>query len=143
MSELQKRPGKPFIKISEELGISPMTVKNRYERMKKEGKIFGTSTILDLSKIGYQGKAFLHITNNINENPEKIIKNLQQIPNVFLVSEIIGTFDILVMAAFRDLKEIKEITDRIRDDPSVKKVEMSITDDTLYPLTNEYTKIRL
>lgn len=143
LSQLQKRPGKPFIKISEELGISPITVKNRYERMKKEGKIFGTSTILDLSKIGYQGKAFLHITNDLNENPERIIKNLQQIPNVFLVSEIIGAFDILVMAAFRDLKEIKEITNRIRDEPSVKKVEMSITDDTLYPLTNEYTQIRL
>jgi len=143
LTQLLKNPEKPFLKISEELGISPMTVKNRYEKMKKEGKIFGTSVILDLSKIGYQGKAFLHITNTDNQNPKIIMKTLQQIPNVFLVSEIIGAFDILVMAAFRDLKEVKEIISRIRANPSVAKVEISITDDTLYPVTNEYAQLIL
>lgn len=35
LSQLLKKPQKPFLKISEELGISPITVKNRYEKMKK------------------------------------------------------------------------------------------------------------
>lgn len=143
LTQLLKNPRKPFLKISEALGISSMTVIKRYEKMKKDGIILGTSVILDLSKIGYQGKAFLHVTNADNQNPELIIKTLQQIPNVFLVSEIIGAFDILAMVAFRDLKELKEIVDRIREEPSVEKVETSLTDDTLYPVTNDYVQLDL
>ena len=77
--------------------------------------------MLNLSKIGYQGKAFLHITTSINKNPEIIIKALQQIPNVFLVSEIIGSFDILAMLAFRDAKEVKEVINRIRAQQTLAK----------------------
>lgn len=81
----------------------------------------GISIMLNLSKIGYQGKAFLHITTSINKNPEIIIKALQQIPNVFLVSEIIGSFDILAMLAFRDAKEVKEVINRIRAQQTLAK----------------------
>lgn len=143
LSQLLINPKKSFLNISKELGISPMTVKNRYEKMKKDGIIIGTIIMLNLSKIGYQGKAFLHITTSDDTNPEIIIKALQQIPNVFLVSGIIGAFDILAMLAFRDAKEIKEVVNRIRAQPSVSKVETSITDDTCYPVTRDYAQLRL
>jgi DNA-binding Lrp family transcriptional regulator len=120
-----------------------MTVTDRYEKMKKDGIIMGVSIMLNLSKIGFQGKAFLHITTFDNENPEIIIRALQQIPNIFLISGIIGAFDILAMLAFRDVTEVKEVINRIRTEPSVKKVETSITDDTFYPMTKDYTQIRL
>jgi DNA-binding Lrp family transcriptional regulator len=141
--QLLNNPQKPFLRISEELGISPMTVIDRYEKMKKEGMIIGTSAILDLEKIGYQGKAFLHITKADNQCPRMIVETLQKIPNVFLVSEIIGAFDLLAMVAFRNLKEVKEIVNRIRAEPCVAKVETSITDDTTYPVTQEFADIRL
>jgi DNA-binding Lrp family transcriptional regulator len=143
LTQLLNDPEKPFLKISEELGISPMTVTDRYEKMKKDGIIMGASIMLNLSKIGFQGKAFLHITTSDNQNPEIIIRALQQIPNVFLISGIIGAFDILAMFAFRDVTEVKEVINRIRTEPSVKKVETSITDDTVYPMTKDYAQIRL
>jgi len=143
LTQLLRDPQKHFLKISEELGISPMTVTDRYEKMKKDGIIMGVSIMLNLSKIGFQGKAFLHITTFDNENPEIIISALQQIPNIFLISGIIGAFDILAMLAFRDVTEVKEVINRIRTEPSVKKVETSITDDTFYPMTKDYTQIRL
>jgi DNA-binding Lrp family transcriptional regulator len=143
LTQLLNDPEKPFLKISEELGISPMTVTDRYEKMKKDGIIMGASIMLNLSKIGFQGKAFLHITTFDNENPEIIIRALQQIPNVFLISGIIGAFDILAMLAFRDVTEVKEVINKIRAEPSVKKVETSMTDDTSYPITKDYAQIRL
>jgi DNA-binding Lrp family transcriptional regulator len=143
LTQLLNDPEKPFLKISEELGISPMTVTDRYEKMKKDGIIMGASIMLNLSKIGFQGKAFLHITTSDNQNPEIIIRALQQIPNVFLISGIIGAFDILAMFAFRDVTEVKEVVNKIRAEPSVKKVETSITDDTVYPMTKDYAQIRL
>jgi Lrp/AsnC family transcriptional regulator for asnA, asnC and gidA len=143
LTQLLIKPQKPFLKISEELGISPMTVKIRYEKMKKVGLIMGTSIMLDLSKIGFQGKAFLHITKSDDQNPEMLIETLNQIPNVFLVTGIIGAFDILVMLAFRDLTDVKEVIDRIRAESCVEKVETSISNDTFYPVTKDFAKIRL
>ena len=59
---LKKNPKKPFLKIAEEIGISPSTAISRYERLKKDNVIFGASTIIDLSKIGYQGKVLIDHT---------------------------------------------------------------------------------
>ena len=143
LTQLLIKPEKPFLKISEELEISPMTVKIRYEKMKKVGIIMGASIMLDLSKIGFQGKAFLHITTSIDQNPEMIIEVLKHIPNVFLVTEIIGAFDILVMLAFRDLTDVKQVIDRIRAESCVEKVETSISNDTFYPITKDFAQIRL
>ena len=143
LTQLLLKPEKPFLKISEELEISPMTVKIRYEKMKKVGIIMGASIMLDLSKIGFQGKAFLHITTSIDQNPKMIIEALKQMPNVFLVTGIIGAFDILVMLAFRDLNNVKQVIDRIRAESCVEKVETSITNDTFYPITKDFAQIRL
>lgn len=143
LRELIKSPAKPFLKIAEEVGISPNTVQKRYEKMQKEGIIFGAFTIIDLSKIGYQGKAFLMMTNSNIYDVEMTAKALYQIPNVFLISEIIGAFDVLAMVAFRDIAELKELINKIRALPSVQKVEVSLTDGTSYPVRKEYTNIHL
>jgi Lrp/AsnC family leucine-responsive transcriptional regulator len=140
---LKKNPIKPFLSIAEEIGISTTTALNRYEKMKKNGTIYGVVTIIDLSKIGYRGKAFLLVTNNAADISETTLKALSTVPNVFLISEIFGTFDLLAMAAFKDLSEIKEIIDDIRAFPSVKKVEVVLTTDTLYPVKEEYKDMQL
>ena len=141
---LKKNPLKPFLKIAKEIGISPSTVLNRYERLKMDNVIYGASTIVDLSKIGYQGKAFLLVTyTNICNAEDSPTEALRNIPNVFLVSEIIGTFDVLAMVAFKDLTEIKEIIGKVRAIPCVKKVEVTLTNDTLYPLKEEYHDLQL
>ena len=140
---LKENPIKPFLKIAEEIGISTTTALSRYERMKKDNIIYGAFTIIDLSKIGHQGKAFLLVTNNDVDNTETTLKALSTVPNVFLVSEIIGAFDLLAMAAFKDLSEIKEIINNIRAFPSVKKVEVVLTTDTLYPVKEEYNDMQI
>lgn len=143
LRKLKENPQKPFLKIAEEIGISPITVQKRYEKMKKDGVIFGTFTVLDLSKIGYQGKAFLFVTASKNYDAKMTVKKLSQIPNLFFVSEIIGAFDVLAMVAFRDIAEIKEIVNKIRALSSVHKVEVTLTDGTHYPVKKEYDYIQL
>ncbi len=63
LSELLKDAQMPFVTIAKKLGISPQTVISRYKKMKKEGIIFSCVVSIDLLKLGYQGKAFLMITN--------------------------------------------------------------------------------
>ncbi len=143
LTQLTKKPKKPFLKIAQEIGISPITVQNRYEKMKKEGIIFGTSMMIDLSKIGFQGKAFLFITSSTNCKYRMTTQTLSKIQNVFLIAEIVGAFDVLVMLTFRDIAEIKETVDQIRAQPCVEKVETALTNDTIYPVKEDFTDIQL
>ncbi len=137
LSELTKKSTKTFLEIAKKLGISSTTVQKRYEKMKKDRVILGASTMIDLSLLGYKGKAFLFIKYSKDVNPS-FKKNVMQIPNLFLFADIIGEFDGLAMMVYRDNSEIKDVSDKIRADSCVKQVKIAITTDTFYPVKEEY-----
>jgi Lrp/AsnC family transcriptional regulator for asnA, asnC and gidA len=140
---MSKKPDMPFLQIAKKLGISPITVQKRFEDMKKEGIFFRSTLILDLSKIGFKGKAFLFIKFSKDCNIKKIVEALHQMTNVFLFVEIVGTFDMLAMVVFRDITEIMEIVNDIKATPCVEKVEISLTNESFYPFRKEYTELGL
>jgi Lrp/AsnC family leucine-responsive transcriptional regulator len=139
LSELTKNSTETFLKIGKRMGISSMTVQKRFERMKKEGIILGTSTMIDLSLIGYKGKAFLFIKYSSNTTPS-FKENILQIPNLFLFAEIMGEFDAFAMMMYKDTSEIKQVSDKIRAESCVKQVKVAVTSDTFYPFKEEYLK---
>ena len=106
-------------------------------------KVFITPyIIIDLSKIGFQGKAYLMI-NSTGSNSKLTVELLHQIPNVFLIVETIGKFDLTALVAFRDIKEVKKIVSKIRAQPSVKKVHVAITEQTDFPTKRKYGTLKL
>lgn len=143
IEQLKKNPTKPYSKISKELGISTNTVKKRVQKMVNDHVIFGTSLILDLSKIGFQGKIFIFIKNSKNYNSMTNIKNLKKLPNLFVAIDMIGTFDLLLMIAFRSMKEVKQIIDEVRSNPGIDEVKIAITDDKIVTLKEEYDKVQI
>ena len=60
-----------FLQIAKKLKISSFTVKSRYDKMVKEGIIRRAIINIDLSKLGYQGKDFLFITNAAKSTQRK------------------------------------------------------------------------
>ncbi|PVX23821.1 MAG: hypothetical protein CW691_09580 [Candidatus Bathyarchaeum sp.] len=143
LNEIMKDPKKPFQKIAEEIGIAPVTAQTRYEKLRKKGTIRGTFTIVDLAKIGFQGKGFLFIKASKDYDSETTINFVSQIPNVFQICEIVGTYDLLVMVVFRNMTEIQEIVNKIRTLKTIEKVETSLTNEVQYPAREEYTRIQL
>lgn len=143
LNKLLKDPKKSFAKIAKEIGVSPSTIIKRYEKFIKDSLITGTFTILDLSKIDFQGKAFLFLSVKKGYSSEKTINFLRRIPNIFLIFEIIGGFDLLIMMVFRDFSEILNLVKKIKKFDYIKRVEMSITGDVFYPVREEYTEISL
>lgn len=139
--ELMKNSRIPFSHVAKKLGISSFTVQQRFEKMKKEGAILGTFTIIDVSKLGFQGKIFLFVSFSKNYDLRTMVKKLFQFPNVFLVSEVIGRFDLLVMSVFRNISEVKELVKKIDGLQKNIKIEFALTDDTYYPIQKEYTEI--
>ena len=76
LSELERDATLSFVDIAKKVGATPCTVKRRYEKMKKEGIIFGCSVSIDLGKLGYQGKTFLLITLTPNSSKSETIAYL-------------------------------------------------------------------
>jgi Lrp/AsnC family transcriptional regulator for asnA, asnC and gidA len=141
LRELTKNPQIPFSRIAEKNHVTPRTVQKKYQKMKENGIILRSSIIIDLSKIGYQGKAYLEITNAPGQSKEKTIDALRKMPNMFMITDIIGEFDVLVIAAVRNFRSIMDDVNTIRKLPSVERVEVTFVTDAMFPGPKEFNDL--
>ena len=130
-----------FVKIADKIGISPFTVRRRYEKMKREGIIFSHIVTINLSKIGYQGKAFLMIKTSPNSNKSEIISLLKKIRNIIVVTETIGPYDILAIAPVIDLESIQILLKDARKIPGVQTIQIACSADVNFPIGQNFGKI--
>jgi Lrp/AsnC family transcriptional regulator for asnA, asnC and gidA len=141
MNELMKDCQTPLLRIARKLGVSPETVRTRYAKLKEDGKISHCSISIDLSKIGYQCKVFLLITNAPKNDKSKTLETLMKMEDIFIVSEIIGDFELIAIAAIKDLNGLKMLVNKIKELPSVSRVEFTLIYDTAFPVTSRFGEL--
>lgn len=121
-----------FRKIAEELGLSPDTVINRYQRLQEKGVIRGSTVVIDPKKIGYHSMAaFLvdaspsHILGNeaspIDSSP--ILSELISMPNIILATKTVGDHDLLAIGVARNFEHLMRIVQDIAEIPGVKDIQ--------------------
>ena len=138
LRELMKDGQTPLLRIAKKLGVSPETVRTRYKKMKKERIIAHGSVTVDLSKLGYQGKVFLMITNAPNHDKSKTIEAMKKIRNIFIIGEVIGDFEIIAIAPIKDMISLKDLVNEIKKIPGVNQVEITLINDTIFPVNTRY-----
>lgn len=141
LNELLKNAQMSFLKIAKKVGVSSFTVKSRFDKMKKEGIIARCVVTVDLSKLGYQGKAFLLISSVSNQAKSVTIDALKKMKNILVISEIIGPFDILAIAPITDFNSIRELVTEVKKLHSVQRVKISAINDTMFPVNPTFGKI--
>jgi Lrp/AsnC family transcriptional regulator for asnA, asnC and gidA len=142
INALTKDVQRSFLSIAKEIGVSPKTVQIRYKKLEEEGIILLSCIIVDLSKLGYQGKAYLMITNAHSHDKTETMDALKQMENVFTIVEIIaGDIDVLALAAVKDFNSIVNLVNEIRKLPSVDNVEVTFTNDTTFPVGEEFNAV--
>jgi len=141
LGELMLDAQTSFLQVAKKLKISSFTVKSRYDKMVKEGVIFRSSICLDLSKLGYQGKVFLLITNVPNQAKKATVDELVKMRNIISVSEIIGPFDLIAIAPITDFKSISDLVCEVKKIPSVQRVSVTFINETSFPLSQAFGKI--
>jgi len=134
LSELLADAQTPFSTIAKKVGSSPYAVAKRYRRMMKAGTVLQSVISIDLSKLGYQGKALLMITTMPNDDRMSVVEALKKIRNIISISEIIGAFDILAIAPVSDLNSIKALVKEVKSIPGVQTVEITTINDTSFPV---------
>ena len=138
LRELVKNGQAPLLTIAKKLGVSPETVRTRYRRLKKGGTITHGSITIDLSKLGYQGKVFLMVNCAPHHDKSKTIEAMKEIRNIFLMGEIIGDFEIIAIAPVKDMNNLRDLVNKVKKLPGVNKVEITLINDTSFPVNTRF-----
>lgn len=127
-----------FRKLAKDLAISTDTVARRYKKLKKSGSI-KVLIQLDTAKIGYHGYATFYIAFVSQSSLISIVENLCKIPDIVLIIQTSGSFDLLVEAMIKDLDHLLFLQDNITSMPGVAKNEMHLSRPTaVFPTPREY-----
>ena len=124
----------PFYRVAKIVGISPRTVELRFRKLLQEKIVLQSTILLDLSKIGYAGKAYVSITTQPGKDRCTTVNELKKIDGIFLIVQIIGDYDILALTTVKDFDSVIELTDLIKKLPNVEKVDVSFVQDNIYPV---------
>ena len=96
-----------FRALGKKLGLATTTVIHRYEKMKKDGIIKYPSMVIDHEKLGYDIVALIELVvskGRLLEVEEKISKK----QNAYAVYDITGDTDAVILARFKDRKELND-----------------------------------
>lgn len=102
---LNKDARKPYKAMAEELGVSDATIRNRINRMLKEGVIKQFNVLVDYHKLGRIIKAFI----GLRVQPPKlkeIVEHLIENPDVQVLYRTTGEVDLFVEVIFKDMDEL-------------------------------------
>jgi DNA-binding Lrp family transcriptional regulator len=112
-----------YRKVAEEIGVSAPTVLARVEKLETEGIIRSYSTLIDHEKLGYDLTAIIEIT----ATKGKIVdleRQIAKFPNVCAVYDITGLTDMVVVAKFKNRKELSNF---VKKDLSLPYVDRTNT----------------
>jgi DNA-binding Lrp family transcriptional regulator len=108
---LQRDARMAYSKIARELGLSDVAVRNRVEKMIKEGVIEGFHVRVNLEKMGFGIKALigLKLEKLFGERCEKMHRQLESMEEVREVHHVAGDFDCILKVYARDTGHLREL----------------------------------
>ena len=127
--ELQKDARIAFRKIAELNGISIGTVHNRIKKLREEGILKGFVPILDDQKLGYSIITLINIKVE-GGHLEEIKKKLQEFPEINVIYQTSGIYDLVLIARFKNMIEFSKFNNKISNIKNMKS-ETNIVLETL------------
>src|ERR671913_2437381 len=109
--------------IAEQIGVSPPTVLARVEKLEKNRIIKSYSALLDHEKLGYDLTAIIEVT-AIKNKVVEVEKVLSKYENVCAIYDITGLTDMIIVAKFRNRKDLSNF---VKKDLSMPYVERTNT----------------
>ena len=108
-----------YRKIAEQIGVSPPTVLNRIQKLESNHIIKSYSAVLDHEKLGFDLTAIIEVT-AVKGKITEVEKHISKFANVCAVYDITGLTDMVIVAKFRNRKEL---SDFVKKDLSLPFVE--------------------
>ena len=106
--------------IAEQIGVSPPTVLARVEKLEKNRIIKSYSALLDHEKLGYDLTAIIEVI-AIKNKVVEVEKVLSKYENVCAIYDITGLTDMIIIAKFRNRKELSNFVKKELSIPYVQR----------------------
>ena len=117
----------PFTDISKKLLVSAGTVHVRVKKMEDAGILKGSSLNLDYEKLGYSFIAYIGIYLERNDLTEKVLSELEKIPNITVAHITTGKFNIYCKLRAKDTRHAKDLIFKIDDISGISRSETMIS----------------
>jgi Lrp/AsnC family transcriptional regulator for asnA, asnC and gidA len=113
-----------FRKIAKQLNISTKKVIQRYKKLRENLLTFSTIT-LDLKKLGYNAMVSIFVKGERSKMQE-IANKMLQIPNIIVFIRLIGSYDLLAVAALEDFRSLIRLQKEIHAIKGIEQIDFSI-----------------
>ena len=119
-----------FREIARKLKVSPDTIINRFERLKKQEIIIDSTVVIDPKKIGYSFIARFGIKVKPAYSTQ-VLEKVISIPSVIVASKIVGNFDLISISVIKNFNHLYKLRDTILEMPYVEKIEIGMWIETM------------
>ncbi len=106
--------------IADQIGVSAPTVLSRINRLQDHQIIKSYSAIVDHEKLGYDLTAIIEVT-ALKGKIMEVEKAISKLPNVCAVYDITGLTDMIIVAKFRNRKELSQFVKRELALPAIER----------------------
>jgi DNA-binding Lrp family transcriptional regulator len=122
---LQKDARTNFASIAEECGVSVDTIIKRFERLKRNGVVTGTTILLDPRHFGYESLASIEI----DADPsfvKVIVEQIKKKQGVAFCTPTMGAHNIFMIALLQNVKELNILRESVKSLSHVRDVKTSL-----------------
>ena len=111
--------------IADECELSSSAVLSRMNKLKRNGTIVGFGLTVKQGALGFPYEATVGIT---TETPrtQPIAEEIRKQPNVIVCTKSIGKFNMCCLVVVRDMEELDNVTQKIRNIPGVKSIAINM-----------------
>jgi len=122
---LQNDARTSFKEIAKECNVSLDTIKNRFNKLKKNGVIRGSTIVIDPKKMG-QGNLVIIGIQVVQQFSESVLNMIKKMQGLCVVTKSIGQYDIEAIFLLKDIEQIGITKEKIEDFPQVKVADVGI-----------------
>lgn len=127
IKELEKDGRMAYSAIASALKISNTMVHQRINRLVEQGIISGIKPVIDEKKIGYDWASFTGITLNKDQDSNRIIEELKNIPEITECYYVTGSFTLYIKIVAQDHEHMRKILyEKIDNIPGISKTDSII-----------------
>ena len=125
LQELNADARRSHREIARRLDVSPTTVTTRVQRLERDGVIRGYVPLLDDEALGWDLVATIGIRiskGKLREVEERLAKD----PRAYLIYDVTGDFDALVVGRFRDRRDLDRFVKRTLQEPHIERTNTQV-----------------
>ncbi|MFV8373650.1 Lrp/AsnC family transcriptional regulator [Flavobacterium sp. LB2P6] len=124
IKELEKDGRMAYSAIAANLKISNTMVHQRINRLTEQGILAGIKPVINEKKIGYDWGSFTGITLNKDQDSNRIIEALKNIPEITECYYITGSFTLYIKIIAKDHEHMRKVLyDKIDTIPGIAKTD--------------------